>query len=40
VEKKEARGNMRLGVVLVVVAMLMMAIAFGWAAFYLSASHG
>ncbi|HUY97696.1 MAG TPA: hypothetical protein VMW47_08800 [Verrucomicrobiae bacterium] len=39
-EKKEARGNMRLGVVLVVVAMLMMAIAFGWAAFYLSASHG
>ncbi len=39
-EKKGARDNMRLGIVMGVVALLMMAIAFGWAAFYLSATHG
>jgi len=40
VEQKDARGNIRFGIVLIVVAVLMMAIAFAWAAFYLGAGRG
>lgn len=38
-EKKVARGNMRFGVVLVSLAVLMLAVAFIWAALYLAAAH-
>ncbi len=39
-EKKDARGNIRFGIVLGVLAVLMLALTFGWAVFYLAAAHG
>jgi hypothetical protein len=38
--RKSAAANMRLGITLTLIAILMMAVAFGWAALYLGTSHG
>ncbi|MGH7639640.1 MAG: hypothetical protein ACREN7_04585 [Candidatus Dormibacteria bacterium] len=38
-ERKDARGNVRFGIFLTIIAILMVAIAFIWAAIYLSSSH-
>jgi hypothetical protein len=37
--QKEARGNVRFGLLLTAIAVLMLAMAFIWATLYLSASH-
>ncbi len=39
-QRKSAGGNMRLGITLTVIAVLMMAVAFAWATLYLGAAHG
>ncbi|MGH7666108.1 MAG: hypothetical protein ACRENY_00860 [Candidatus Dormibacteria bacterium] len=38
-QRKEARGNMRLGILLTALGVLMLATAFIWAAIYLGAAH-
>jgi|GEM_PF-696498 len=38
-DQKEARGNVRFGLLLTVIAVLMLAMAFVWATLYLSSSH-
>ncbi|HVB13204.1 MAG TPA: hypothetical protein VNH38_00390 [Candidatus Dormibacteraeota bacterium] len=37
--RKEARANVRLGVLLTVIGVSMLALAFIWATIYLGASH-
>jgi len=38
-DQKEARGNVRFGLLLTVIAVMMLALAFVWATLYLSSSH-
>ncbi|HVC39535.1 MAG TPA: hypothetical protein VNH20_06140 [Candidatus Dormibacteraeota bacterium] len=37
--RKEARANVRLGLLLTIIAVLMLSLAFIWATIYLGASH-
>lgn len=39
-QRKRARGNIRLGIILTLVSVLMMAVAFIWATLYLGVAHG
>ncbi len=39
-QRRSASGNMRLGLILTLIAVLMLAIAFTWAALYLASAHG
>lgn len=40
-QRRDAGGNMRFGIILTLIAVLMLAVAFIWAALYLgSAAHG
>ncbi|MGC2190985.1 MAG: hypothetical protein WA751_01465 [Candidatus Dormiibacterota bacterium] len=38
-QRKEARANVRMGILLTVVGILMLALGFTWAILYLAASH-
>ncbi|MFZ0994995.1 MAG: hypothetical protein WAO09_03300 [Candidatus Dormiibacterota bacterium] len=38
-DQKEARGNVRFGLLLTAIAILMLAMGFIWAIVYLSSSH-
>ncbi|MGH7610885.1 MAG: hypothetical protein ACREN4_02580 [Candidatus Dormibacteria bacterium] len=38
-QRKDARGILRLGILLTVIAVLMLALAFIWAVIYLGAGH-
>ena len=39
-QRRSAGGNMRFGMILTLVAVLMLAVAFIWAALYLASAHG
>jgi hypothetical protein len=38
-DQKDARGNVRFGLLLTAIAIVMLAMAFIWATLYLSSSH-
>lgn len=39
-ERNQARGNIRLGILMGVIAILMLALGFIWALIYINAAHG